>query len=169
MTLVDADAVLGTELRGLRQRRPEVAGGVLAGTDGLLISSDLPATDATHLAALAAASFGLGHRVADTVRHGAFQESVVFTSRGCVVTYPAGRHALLTLVTGADTDLETLHREAREVAERTGAVFDQQRSAPSSMAALDPHAPLATRTPMATLPARAPNAPRATGWRRPPI
>ncbi|KIR60617.1 hypothetical protein TK50_22160 [Micromonospora haikouensis] len=169
MTLVDADTVLETELRGLRQRRPEVAGGVLAGTDGLLISSDLPTTDATHLAALAAASFGLGHRVADTVRHGEFQESVVFTARGCVVTYPAGRHALLTLVTGARTDLETLHREAREVAARTGSAFDQERSAPVSMPAPDPHAPLAMRTPMATLPGRTPNASRATGWRRPPI
>ncbi|MEK8109696.1 roadblock/LC7 domain-containing protein [Micromonospora sp. M12] len=50
--------MLGPELRRLRQRRPEVAGTVLAGTDGMLISSDLPSTDATHLAALAAASFG---------------------------------------------------------------------------------------------------------------
>jgi predicted regulator of Ras-like GTPase activity (Roadblock/LC7/MglB family) len=81
-TSVDADTMMGTELRGLRRRRPEVAGTVLAGTDGLLISSDLPATDATHLAALAAASFGLGHRVADTVRHGEFRESVLRTSAG---------------------------------------------------------------------------------------
>ncbi|WP_229402480.1 roadblock/LC7 domain-containing protein [Micromonospora okii] len=166
---MDAHTVLGTELRGLRQRRPEVSGGVLAGTDGLLISSDLPTTDATHLAALAAASFGLGHRVADTVRHGEFQESLVRTSRGCVVTYPAGRHALLTLVTAAGADLETLHREAREVADRTGSAFDRQRTVAAPGLLPDPHAPLAMRTPMATLPGRAPNAPRATSWRRPPI
>jgi predicted regulator of Ras-like GTPase activity (Roadblock/LC7/MglB family) len=172
--LVDADTVLGTELRGLRRRRPEVAGTVLAGTDGLLISSDLPTADATHLAALAAASFGLGNRVADTVRHGEFQESVVRTSRGAVVTYPAGRHALLTLITGAATDLETLHAEARAVADRTGSFCDQQRAQAQAQAQAhqtppDPHAPLAVRTPMATLPQRAQNAPRATGWRRPPI
>ncbi|WP_328822598.1 roadblock/LC7 domain-containing protein [Micromonospora rubida] len=168
---MDADAVLGTELWGLRRRRPEVAGTVLAGTDGLLISSDLPTTDATHLAALAAASFGLGNRVADTVRHGEFQETMVRTARGCVVTYPAGRHALLTLITAAGADLETLHAEAREVADRTGSVFDRQRTAvaPGPVPVPDPHAPLAMRTPMATLPGRAPNASRVTGWRRPPI
>ncbi|MFI0797251.1 roadblock/LC7 domain-containing protein [Micromonospora rubida] len=168
---MDADAVLGTELWGLRRRRPEVAGTVLAGTDGLLISSDLPTTDATHLAALAAASFGLGNRVADTVRHGEFQETMVRTARGCVVTYPAGQHALLTLVTAAGADLETLHVEAREVADRAGSVFDRQRTAvvPGPVPVPDPQAPLAVRTPMATLPGRAPNASRATGWRRPPI
>ncbi|GAB3943081.1 hypothetical protein GCM10027614_31200 [Micromonospora vulcania] len=110
---MDADTVVGTELRWLRRRRPEVAGTVLAGTDGLLISSDLPSTDATHLAALAAASFGLGNRVADTVRRGEFRESVVRTTAGCVVTYPAGRTALLTLVTVAmPEELESLHEEA---------------------------------------------------------
>ncbi|MEO3779551.1 roadblock/LC7 domain-containing protein [Micromonospora sp. B11E3] len=167
---MDADRMLGSELRGLRRRRPEVAGTVLAGTDGLLISSDLPTTDATHLAALAAASFGLGNRVADTVRHGEFQESVVRTARGAVVTYPAGRHALLTLVTAAATDLETLHAEARAVADRTGSVFDRQRTTRThTVPPPDPRAPLAVRTPMATLPGRSQNAPRTTGWRRPPI
>ncbi|MGC4808433.1 roadblock/LC7 domain-containing protein [Micromonospora sp. DT233] len=166
---MDVDTVLAAELRGLRLRRPEVAGAVLAGTDGLLISSDLPSTDATHLAALAAASFGLGNRVADTVRHGEFRESVVHTARGCVVTYPAGRHALLTVIAAAGTDLATLHPQAREVAHRAGSVFDRQRTTVVAGPLPDPHAPLAMRTPMATLPGRSPNAPRATGWRRPPI
>jgi predicted regulator of Ras-like GTPase activity (Roadblock/LC7/MglB family) len=169
---VDADTVLGTELRGLRRRRPEVAGTVLAGTDGLLISSDLPATDATHLAALAAASFGLGHRVADTVRRGEFQESVVRTSTGCVVTYPAGRHALLTLVTGAAADLRTLHAEARAVADRAGTVFDTHRSGVGATPFPDAHAPLAVRTPMASLPSqlrRPTHSPAPTTWRRPPL
>ncbi|MCM0679174.1 roadblock/LC7 domain-containing protein, partial [Micromonospora phytophila] len=124
---MDADTVMGTELRGLRRRRPEVAGTVLAGTDGLLISSDLPATDATHLAALAAASFGLGHRVADTVRQGEFRESVVHTAAGAVVTYPAGRNALLKLVADGAADLAALHDDARAVARRTGSVLDTRR------------------------------------------
>ncbi|MEU8181517.1 roadblock/LC7 domain-containing protein [Micromonospora sp. NPDC049044] len=167
---MDADTVLGTELRGLRRRRPEVAGTVLAGTDGLLISSDLPSTDATHLAALAAASFGLGHRVADTVRRGEFRESVVCTTAGCVVTYPAGRTALLTLVTAsAVEDLEPLHEEARAVARRTGSVVDTRTTGGGGASAVpDGHAPLAVRTPMATLPTQLRRATRPT-WRRPPI
>lgn len=166
---MDADTVMGTELRGLRRRRPEVTGTVLAGTDGLLISSDLPSTDATHLAALAAASFGLGNRVADTVRRGEFRESVVRTTAGCVVTYPAGRSALLTLVTESSTeDLEALHEEARAVARRAGSVWDTRRVPIGATAAPDAHAPLAVRTPMATLPTQLRRSSRPT-WRRPPI
>ncbi|MEU1587440.1 roadblock/LC7 domain-containing protein [Micromonospora sp. NPDC005710] len=167
---MDADTVLGTELRGLRRRRPDIAGTVLAGTDGLLISSDLPSTDATHLAALAAASFGLGHRVADTVRQGEFRESVVCTTAGCVVTYPAGQSALLTLVTvSAPADLEALHDEARAVARRAGSFLDVRGGGGIGATAVpDAHAPLATRTPMATLPAQLRRSARPT-WRRPPI
>ncbi|MCX5067004.1 roadblock/LC7 domain-containing protein [Micromonospora lupini] len=166
---MDADTVVGTELLGLRRRRPEVAGAVLAGTDGLLISSDLPSTDATHLAALAAASYGLGHRVADTVRRGEFRESVVRTTDGCVVTYPAGRSALLTLVTAsAAEDLEGLHEEARAVAHRAGRVLDTRGGGIGATAVPDAHAPLAVRTPMATLPAQLRRSARPT-WRRPPI
>ncbi|MEU8331544.1 roadblock/LC7 domain-containing protein [Micromonospora sp. NPDC048839] len=166
---MDADTVVGTELRGLRRRRPDVAGTVLAGTDGLLISSDLPSTDATHLAALAAASFGLGHRVADTVRRGEFRESVVCTTAGCVVTYPAGRTALLTLVTASGMeDLETLHQEARAVARRTGSVLDTRVGGGGTAAVPSGHAPLAVRTPMATLSTQLRRSARPT-WRRPPI
>ncbi|SCL17226.1 hypothetical protein GA0070616_1230 [Micromonospora nigra] len=165
---MDAQTVMGTELSGLRRRRPEVAGSVLAGTDGLLISSDLPATDATHLAALAAASFGLGHRVADTVRHGEFRESVVHTATGCVVTWPAGRDALLTLVTAAGADLDALREEARAVVHRAGPLLAARQGAHSVIRPPDPQAPLAVRTPMATLPAHASRRPRP-GWRRPPL
>ncbi|MFI6272622.1 roadblock/LC7 domain-containing protein [Micromonospora zamorensis] len=166
---MDADTVVGTELRGLRRRRPEIAGTVLAGTDGLLISSDLPNTDATHLAALAAASFGLGHRVADTVQCGEFRESVVCTTAGCVVTYPAGRTALLTLVTVSPAeDLEALHEEARVVARRAGSVLDRRGGAVGATSIQDAHGPLAVRTPMATLPAQLRHSSRPT-WRRPPI
>ncbi|PZF89108.1 hypothetical protein C1I99_25710 [Micromonospora deserti] len=162
---MNADTMVGTELWGLRRRRPEVAGTVLAGTDGLLISSDLPATDATHLAALAAASFGLGHRVADTVRQGEFRESVVRTSAGAVVTYPAGRNALLTLVADSAADLEALHDDARAVARRTGSVLDTRPAAPGASPAPEAPAPFAVTTPGAALPRRAAH----HTWRRPPI
>lgn len=166
---MDAETVLGPELRRLRQRRPEVAGTVLAGTDGMLISSDLPSTDATHLAALAAASFGLGNRVADTARRGEFRESVVCTTAGCVVTYPVGRSALLTLITAsAAEDLEALHEEARAVARRAGSLLDTRGTRTDATAPPDAHAPLAVRTPMATLPTQLRRAARPT-WRRPPI
>ncbi|MER7335800.1 MULTISPECIES: roadblock/LC7 domain-containing protein [unclassified Micromonospora] len=161
---MNADTMMGTELQGLRRRRPEVAGTVLAGTDGLLISSDLPTTDATHLAALAAASFGLGHRVADTVRQGEFRESVLRTADGAVVTYPAGRSALLTLVADGAADLEALHADARAVARRTGSVLDTRRPVGGTPTP-EAHASLAARPTRGALPRRATH----HAWRRPPI
>ncbi|MDG4796254.1 roadblock/LC7 domain-containing protein [Micromonospora sp. WMMD1082] len=167
---MNAETMMGTELRGLRRRRPEVAGTVIAGTDGLLITSDLPATDATHLAALAAASFGLGHRMAATVRQGAFHESVVHTAAGCVVTYPAGRDALLTLVADPGADLAALREEARGVVHRTGpALAACRRPTLTPHHQPDPHAPLAVRTPMSTLPNQRPRRDPSITWRRPPI
>lgn len=165
---MDAGTLMDTELRRLRERRPEVSGTVLAGTDGLLIASDLPETEAAHLAALAAASFGLGQRVAQAVEQGDFREHVVRTTAGHVVIYPAGRHALLTLVAGAGADPESLHEEARAVARRTGGVFDAHRTGVGSTPLPNTYGPLAVRTPMATIPT---HQRRTTpgGWRRPPI
>ncbi|WP_433386963.1 roadblock/LC7 domain-containing protein [Micromonospora sp. KLBMP9576] len=161
---MDADTMMGTELWGLRRRRPEVTGTVLAGTDGLLISSNLPPTEAVHLAALAAASFGLGHRMADTVRQGEFRESVVRTSTGAVVTYPAGRNALLTLVVGAGADLEELHAEARAVARRTGSMLDARRPIGATPVP-EARVPFMARTSGGRLPRRV----TPHTWRRPPF
>ncbi|MEV6815960.1 roadblock/LC7 domain-containing protein [Micromonospora sp. NPDC051296] len=166
---MNAETMMGTELRELRRRRPEVAGTVLAGTDGLLISSDLPATDATHLAALAAASFGLGRRMAATVRQGEFHESVVHTAAGCVVTYPAGRDALLTLIAAPGADLAALREEARAVVHRAGPALAACRRPTPAPNPPDPHAPLVVRTPMATLPAPRVHRDPYITWRRPPI
>ncbi|MEH0845482.1 roadblock/LC7 domain-containing protein [Micromonospora sp. CPCC 205711] len=163
---MDVEAVMDGELRGLRRRRPEVTGAVLAGRDGLLISSDLPSTEAVHLAALSAVGFGLGHQVAHAVCRSGFRESVVRTATATVVTYPAGRHALLTLVTGAATDLEGLHEEARAVADRAGSVVDTHRCGTGATPVRQADGALATRTPMTTLPRRVT---RSTGRRRPPV
>jgi predicted regulator of Ras-like GTPase activity (Roadblock/LC7/MglB family) len=143
---------MDAELSRLRSRRPEVCGAVLAGTDGLLIASDLPATEAAHLAALAAASFGLGQRFAQAATRGEFREHVVRTTDGQVVIYPAGRHALLTLVAGPDADPEALREEARAVARRTGGVFDAHRRGYDEPQPPIVTGPLAVRTPMATIP-----------------
>ncbi|MBO4209721.1 roadblock/LC7 domain-containing protein, partial [Micromonospora echinofusca] len=149
---MDADAAITLELHRFRQRRPELTGVLLASRDGLLVASDLPTTEAAHVAALAAASAGLGHRFAETLWQGPMREYVVRAATGCVVTYPAGRYALLTLLTPAATDLDLLRAEAYAVAERAGAVFDARWADDHHdrpLRRVDPGAPLATRTPMA--------------------
>ncbi|GGM15688.1 roadblock/LC7 domain-containing protein [Micromonospora yangpuensis] len=165
---MNPDAVMVTEMQALHRRWPELTGGVLAGTDGLLIASDLPATDATHLAALVAASFGLGQRMADTVGRGEFHDSVLRTSTGHVITCPAGLYAVLALICRPVGDLAGLRSAAREVARRAGAAFDAHRVGVAAVSLTQGHAPLAVRTPMATLPAQLRRS-RPTAWRRPPI
>lgn len=158
---MDVDTMVGSELLRLRRRRPEVAGSVLAGTDGMVIGSDLPGTDATHLAALAAAGYGVASRVAGVARRGEFREATVRTAAGTVVTYPAGRDALLTLVADDTDDLAGLHAEARAVADRAGSALDAQPRLPVS----GPAAPQAYHAPT-TLPRRPAH---HTTWRRPPM
>jgi predicted regulator of Ras-like GTPase activity (Roadblock/LC7/MglB family) len=159
---VNADAAILAELHRLRLRIPEVSGTVLAGTDGLLIASDLSGIDPHHLAALAAASQGLNYRFAQTMGHGALRESVVRSAGGTVLAYPAGHWALLTVLATPDVEVHLVNPEAQMVAHRLGLLWNSLRrmnrageSVPTSPAQppADPYAPLAVRTPMATLPA----------------
>ncbi|WBB79714.1 roadblock/LC7 domain-containing protein [Micromonospora sp. WMMD882] len=163
---MDADALIDAELRLLRAGRPEVSGVVLAGTDGLLVASDLTEPAATHLAALAAASFGLGQRFALAVEQGEFREQVVRTTAGHVVVHPAGGHALLVLVVGAQADPGALREPARAAAGRVGEIVDAHRVGYAVPTPVVPR-PLVTRTPMATVPRHLLRA--APAWRRPPV
>ncbi|WP_329103187.1 roadblock/LC7 domain-containing protein [Micromonospora sp. NBC_01699] len=153
---MDADAAIRAELYRLRRRLPDLSGAVLGGVDGLMVACDLTAGDPHHLAALSAATLGLGHRFAQSAGHGALHESVVRSAGGCVITYPAGAYGLLTLVTYPDSNVERIHPEARAAAQRLGTMVDSMRHATTmttTIPTVDPTAPLAVRTPMATLPA----------------
>lgn len=170
---MNVDAAMLAELRRIRLRVPEAHGVVLAGTDGMLIASDVSGMDPHHLAALAAASHGLNHRFAQTVGHHAPRESAVRATGGIVVTYPAGQWALFTVIAAPEPEATLLRAEAETSAHRLGRLWDsvrevdqgldEQVAGPASLAdPLDPHAPLAVRTPMATLPA---GLRQTKGWR----
>jgi hypothetical protein len=165
---VDTDAALLAELHRLRRAVPDVSGALLAAVDGLLVASDLPGADPHHIAALSAASVGIGDRFTQSVGHGPLREFVVRGAEGWVVSYPAGDDAILTVVVAPGTDLDRLHTEARPVAHRLGALWVAVRQ-PTVATAIppttDPDAPLATRTPMAALPAGLWS--ESGGWRSP--
>lgn len=152
---MDTDTAILAELRGLRRRLPQVTGSVLAGVDGLLITRDLTGADADSIAALAAASLGLGRRFADTAGHGDLQETLIQGSHGQVGLYAVGTRALLAVLVAAQVERDLLHRHARQVADLVGELL---RARPvTNVPDPDPHfmdnrAPLAVRTPMATLP-----------------
>ncbi|WP_433302045.1 roadblock/LC7 domain-containing protein [Actinoplanes sp. CA-030573] len=150
------DPAVLQELDRLRGRVPELSGSVLATTDGLVVAHDAHGIEPDGLAALAAAHLALARRFAHAVNHGELRESVVECDRGYITTYTAGPNALLTLVTSGDANLAMVHLEARRCVRRLvkilaiGAKPPQAR--PEIPTQAGPAAPLARRTPMATLP-----------------
>ncbi|WP_280423618.1 roadblock/LC7 domain-containing protein [Nocardia carnea] len=104
------------ELTGLRARMPGLVGALVASSDGLLVTHDLPGhIEPTGMAALAAAQLSLSDRLAGVAHGGGFQEVVVDGTRGHVVIYAAG-WASLTVLAEPDVNIGRLHLESRPVA-----------------------------------------------------
>jgi hypothetical protein len=149
------DPAVLEELNRLRGRVPELAGSVLATTDGLVVAHDAHGIEPDGLAALAAAHLALARRFAHAVNHGELRESVVECDRGYITTYTAGPTALLTLVTSGDANLAMVHLEARRCVRRLVRILSVEAKPPTRPeipTQAGPAAPLARRTPMATLP-----------------
>jgi len=151
------DPAVLEELDRLRARVPELSGSVLATTDGLVVAHDAHGIEPDGLAALAAAHLALARRFAHAVNHGELRESVVECDRGYITTYTAGPTALLTLVTSGDANLAMVHLEARRCVRRLVRILSvdrkpQPQNRPEIPTQASPAAPLARRTPMATLP-----------------
>jgi uncharacterized protein len=150
------DPAVLEELGRLRTRLPELAGTVLATTDGLVLAHDAHGIEPDSIAALSAAHLSLARRFAHAVNHGDLRESVVECDRGYITSYTAGPNALLTLVTSGDANLAMVHHEARRCVRhlvRILTVEAKPHPRPAMPGPPGPAAPLARRTPMATLPA----------------
>jgi hypothetical protein len=149
------DPAVLQELDRLRSKVPELSGSVLATTDGLVVAHDAQGIEPDGLAALAAAHLALARRFAHAVNHGELRESVVECDRGYITTYTAGPNALLTLVTSGDANLAMVHLEARRCVRRLVKILAAEIKPyvrPEIPTQSGPPAPLARRTPMATLP-----------------
>ncbi|MGW1737525.1 roadblock/LC7 domain-containing protein [Nocardia sp. NPDC001965] len=118
MSVPEPNAVVTAELRALRERVPRLTGALVASSDGLLVTHDLPGhIEPTGMAALAAAQLSLSHRLAETAHGGGFQEVVVDGRGGHVVIYAAG-WASLTVLAAPEVNIGRLHLESRPVARR---------------------------------------------------
>ena len=147
------DPAVLEELDRLRARLPEVAGSVLATTDGLVVAHDAHGIEPDSIAALAAAHLALARRFAHAVNHGELRESVVECDRGYITSYTAGPNALLTVVTSGDANLAMVHLEARRCVRRLTRILKLEPKPPQrpEIPQQAGPAPLARRTPMATL------------------
>jgi predicted regulator of Ras-like GTPase activity (Roadblock/LC7/MglB family) len=149
------DPAVLEELDRLRGRMPELSGSVLATTDGLVVAHDAHDIEPDSLAALSAAHFALARRFAHAVNHGDLREAVVECDRGYITTYTAGPNALLTLVTSGAANLAMVHLEARRCVRRLVKILAMEMPPPQLRPEIPTQstgpAPLARRTPMATL------------------
>nr|WP_240939992.1 roadblock/LC7 domain-containing protein [Planosporangium flavigriseum] len=160
----------------LRRRLPELAGTVLATTDGLLLAHDAHDLEPDSVAALAAAHLALAQRFADAVGHGELRETVIECGNGYLTTYAAGPNAVLALVTRKDANLARAHLEARRTTAKVGALIaaNPPDSPPPPVAPAVPAVPiipaqvppLTRRTPMAALADLVPTEPGF--WLNPP-
>ncbi len=149
------DPAVLEELDRLRSRLPELSGSVRASTDGLVLAHDAHGIEPDSLAALAAAHLALARRFAHAVSHGDLRESVVECDRGYITSYTAGPNALLTVVSSGDANLAMVHLEARRCVRRLVRILALEMKHPPTRPEIPtqpgPAAPLARRTPMATL------------------
>ena len=147
------DPAVLTELANLRARLPELSGSVLATADGMVVAHDAHGIEPDSLAALAAAHLALARRFAHAVNHGDLRESVVECAGGYITSYTAGPDALLTVVTTRQANLAMVHLEARRSVQRIVALIKPGTPPPARPEIpTQATAPLARRTPMATLP-----------------
>ena len=147
------DPAVHDELGRLRARLPGLSGSVLATTDGLVVAHDAHGIEPDSIAALAAAHLALARRFAHAVNHGELRESVVECDRGYITSYTAGPNALLTVVTSGDANLAMVHLEARRCVRRLTRILKLEPKPPQrpEIPQQAGPAPLARRTPMATL------------------
>lgn len=110
---------LAAELNSLQQRVTGVRAWVVGGVDGMLLmhagSGGLEPYD---LAALAAASLGVGRQAAASPRQGPFLECTVHSQRGYFSVYALGDVLLLALAGDDSLNVARLHLEARALIPR---------------------------------------------------
>lgn len=106
------------ELRSLRDQVPGVLETAVAAVDGLLVTADTDGARPEALAALAAATLGLGKRTGLEVGMGRLREVVIRCGGGHVIVYAIQDEALLVVLGDEGLDVPTLHVASRRTVER---------------------------------------------------
>jgi predicted regulator of Ras-like GTPase activity (Roadblock/LC7/MglB family) len=119
----DSAAALTDLLASLRDRVMGVSESLLSTADGLLVVADVDSVHPESVAALAAATLGVGRRMADQCGAGPLREVIVRGGSDHVVVTAVGDRALLTVVGDEGLDLAAFQRESPAVVEELGKVL----------------------------------------------
>ncbi|MFJ4787797.1 roadblock/LC7 domain-containing protein [Streptomyces sp. NPDC088794] len=98
-------------LTALRENVMGVTESTLATVDGLVVACDVTKTHPESMAAVAAATLSLGHRLADQGDTGQLREISARCSTGHVIVTAVGDRALLAVVTDEGLDQAAFRRE----------------------------------------------------------
>ncbi|WP_153459775.1 roadblock/LC7 domain-containing protein [Streptomyces kaniharaensis] len=130
--MTDRHDQLAAEVRVLRDRVVGVTDVVVASVDGLLITSETDETDETagaeSLAALTAASFSIAGRAGSMTSKGRLHHTVSQFTDGYLVARAVGEMALIGVVGDVGMDVQRLHVEAQESAERISVLLTAART-----------------------------------------
>ncbi|WP_084704532.1 roadblock/LC7 domain-containing protein [Phaeacidiphilus oryzae] len=112
---------LQSELKSVRTAIPEMTGGLVATTGGVVLAHDTDGLEPAGVAELTAAALNISARLAEATGQGTFLELITRGERGYIATYAAGALVVLTLFAGPDANLGLLNFEARRVGTRIAA------------------------------------------------
>jgi len=147
------EELIRTELQQIRANVVGVRGSLVATSDGLVVTHDIPDVEPTQIAALAAATLAVARRAILATECGAFREALARGSDGYLAVYAAGDSAIVAVAGTSSLNVGMLQYRAREIIERIAAQSSQigAMAAPARAAAAPARA--------AAAPARAAAAP----------
>lgn len=115
-------------LVSLRDRVMGVTESTLATADGLVVAADVSKTHPESMAAVAAATLSLGHRLSDQGGTGVLREVSARCSTGHVIVTAVGNRALLAVVTDDGLDMAAYRREIPGVVQALSDLLDSDVS-----------------------------------------
>lgn len=120
---MDKQSQLNNIISELRSAISELRDVLIASTDGLAISHSLTAGDPNRVAAMAAATLGVGKRISSTLELGDLRETTVKSSDGQVFLYAIGDKGVLVLIAQAEANVGLINIEARDAAQRISEIL----------------------------------------------
>ncbi len=129
------------ELRLIRQHVTGILGSLVATTDGLLVSHDLPDVEPTELAALVATSRAVATATMAATGRGHFREAVTRGSSGYVAVYAAGQAAVVAVIGSGELNAGLLQFQTRDIVQRIAAQASEFAAWSAEGASRMPQAP----------------------------
>lgn len=115
--------VMEKMLRNLVANTPDVEGAAVVSTDGLVLSSVLPAgTDEDRVSAMAAALLSLGERTSAELARGDLEQVYVRGANGYILLMRAGEESVLEAIAGPSAKLGMVLLDMKRAAAELGKI-----------------------------------------------